>query len=61
MRWASPNFAFLEQHDPLLHRYASLAERYFAEDPNEEPMEALLARIRELAQPPPARRPRARA
>ena len=30
----SPNFAFLEPRDPLLHKYASLAERYFAEDPN---------------------------
>lgn len=60
MRWAFPNFAFLQRHDPLLYRYASLAERYLAEDPNDEPAEALLARIRELPQPRSARRPRAR-
>lgn len=28
------NFAYVQQPDPLLHRYASLGERYFAEDPN---------------------------
>lgn len=31
---ASPNFAFLETHDPQLVRLAGLAERYFAEDAN---------------------------
>ena len=34
MKWTSPNFAFLEPRDPLLHGYASRAERYFADDPN---------------------------
>lgn len=34
MTSSSPNFAYLAAADPLLHRYASLAERYFAEDPN---------------------------
>ncbi|HAA57589.1 MAG TPA: type I restriction-modification system endonuclease [Myxococcales bacterium] len=30
----SSNFSFLEQHEPLLVRLGSLAERYFADDPN---------------------------
>ncbi len=30
----SPNFSFLEAYDPLLVRYAALAERYVYEDPN---------------------------
>lgn len=34
MDWTSPNFAFLAPRDPLLHKYASQAERYFADDPN---------------------------
>jgi type I restriction enzyme R subunit len=34
MKWTSPNFAFLEPRDPLLHGYASRAERYFSDDPN---------------------------
>ncbi|MDX2100240.1 MAG: type I restriction-modification system endonuclease [Leptolyngbyaceae cyanobacterium bins.59] len=31
---ASPNFSFLSAHDPQLVRLGSLAEKYFAEDPN---------------------------
>lgn len=31
---ASPNFEFLKVHDPQLLRLGSLAERYFADDPN---------------------------
>jgi len=31
---ASPNFEFLQVHDPQLVRLGSLAERYFADDPN---------------------------
>ena len=31
---ASPNFEFLQVHDPRLVRLGSLAERYFADDPN---------------------------
>jgi type I restriction enzyme R subunit len=31
---ASPNFAFLAEHDPLLLRLAMLAERYVFDDPN---------------------------
>ncbi|UBF30506.1 type I restriction-modification system endonuclease (plasmid) [Kovacikia minuta CCNUW1] len=31
---ASPNFEFLRIHDPQLVRLGSLAERYFADDPN---------------------------
>ncbi len=31
---ASPNFAILADHDPLLVKYAAQAERYFADDPN---------------------------
>lgn len=31
---ASPNFEFLKVHDPQLVRLGSLAERYFADDPN---------------------------
>jgi len=31
---ASPNFEFLQVHDPQLARLGSLAERYFADDPN---------------------------
>lgn len=30
----SPNFAFLQSHDPQLVRLGTLAERYFADDPN---------------------------
>lgn len=30
----SPNFEFLKIHDPQLVRLGSLAERYFADDPN---------------------------
>ncbi len=30
----SPNFSFLERHDPLLLRYAAQAERYVFNDPN---------------------------
>jgi type I restriction enzyme, R subunit len=30
----SPNFGFLEIHDPQLVRLGALAERYFTEDPN---------------------------
>jgi len=30
----SPNFAFLQPHDRQLVRLGSLAERYFADDPN---------------------------
>ena len=30
----SPNFAFMEAHDPLLVRLAAQAERYLFDDPN---------------------------
>jgi type I restriction enzyme R subunit len=33
MRVPSPNFAFLQQHDPQLVRLATVAEAYFKEDP----------------------------
>ena len=41
----SPNFAFLADHDPLLVRYATLAERAFAADP-----EACLLHLRRFAE-----------
>ncbi|NJO30157.1 MAG: hypothetical protein HC874_23470, partial [Richelia sp. SL_2_1] len=31
---ASPNFGFLASHDSQLARLGTLAERYFADDPN---------------------------
>ena len=31
---ASPNFGFLTSHDSQLVRLGTLAERYFADDPN---------------------------
>ena len=34
MSIASPNFAFLAEHDALLVRLPSLAERYVHDDPN---------------------------
>ncbi|MBF0177853.1 MAG: hypothetical protein HQL63_13545 [Magnetococcales bacterium] len=30
----SPNFSFLAQHDAMLFRYATQAERYLFDDPN---------------------------
>ena len=42
----SANFGFLTTHDPQLVRLRALAERYFREDPNDEPASVLLERIR---------------
>jgi type I restriction enzyme R subunit len=41
----SPNFGFLEPRDTVLHRYAALAERYFADDPN-----GSMAKMRQFAE-----------
>ena len=45
MTATSPNFAFLADHDPLLVRYAALAERAFSADP-----EATLLHLRRFAE-----------
>jgi len=41
----SPNFSFLEMHDPLLLRYAAQAERYVFDDPN-----TALIKVRQFAE-----------
>lgn len=41
----SPNFAFLEEHEPLLVQYGALAERYVFDDPN-----TCLIKLRQLAE-----------
>ena len=41
----SPNFSFLEKHDPLLVKLAAQAERYFADDPN-----TTLIKLRQFAE-----------
>ncbi len=41
----SPNFSFLEEHEPLLVQYGASAERYVFEDPN-----TCLIKLRQLAE-----------
>lgn len=41
----SPNFSFLDQHDPVLLKHATLAERYVFQDPN-----TALIKLRQLAE-----------
>lgn len=45
IRIDSPNFSFLERHDPLLLRYAAQAERYVFDDPNTS-----LIKVRQFAE-----------
>ena len=41
----SPNFAFLDDYDPLVVHYGALAERYVFDDPN-----TALFKLRQLAE-----------
>ncbi|HSQ67170.1 MAG TPA: hypothetical protein VLM85_28330 [Polyangiaceae bacterium] len=42
----SPNFAYLAYHDARLVALATQAEEHFGGDPNDEPVEVMLARAR---------------